>query len=122
MNTLVGVLLVLHGIAHSLGFVAAWQLSAEVAYKTTIMGGRVDVGDTGIRILGLLWLLIAAAFVFAGILTMLGHPAWLPAALGAATASIVLCATELPDARVGLVLSTAIMIALLAATRMGIMT
>jgi hypothetical protein len=37
-----------------------------VPYKTTIFGGGVDVGDTGIKIVGILWLLTALAFTGAG--------------------------------------------------------
>ena len=51
--------LIAHGLVHLLGFVVNWQLAslAEMPYKTTLLAGALDVGATGIRAVGLLWLL-----------------------------------------------------------------
>jgi hypothetical protein len=38
--------------------VSSWQIAtlAELPYNTTILAGRIDIGDAGIRAMGLLWL------------------------------------------------------------------
>ena len=61
---LIGVLIV-HGIAHLPGFAVPWQLitSAELPYRTTILAGRIDIGDVGVRTVGLAWAVAAAAFI-----------------------------------------------------------
>jgi hypothetical protein len=48
---------------------SSWRLAtlAERPYKATIFSGRLDVGDAGIRVIGVLWLLAALAFVVAAI-------------------------------------------------------
>jgi hypothetical protein len=40
-------------VAHLVGFVSSWKLAtlAELPYKTTVLAGRVDVGDAGIRMI-----------------------------------------------------------------------
>ena len=45
-------LLFAHGVAHVVGFLIYWRLIPEGqswTYKTTLLGGLVDVGDAGIR-------------------------------------------------------------------------
>ena len=67
MRWLLGFFLVAHGVAHLVGVVSSWKLAtlAELPYKTTILAGRIDVGDGGIRVIGGLWLLTALAFLVA---------------------------------------------------------
>jgi hypothetical protein len=57
-------LLIGHGVAHIVGFVVPWKLMQmpEMPYRTTILGGMMDVGDAGIRLMGVLWLSIGLAF------------------------------------------------------------
>jgi hypothetical protein len=63
MRFALAALLMAHGVAHLVGFVVPWRLvaSQEVAYRTTILASAIDVGDAGIRMLGIVWLLAAAA-------------------------------------------------------------
>ena len=69
MRFVLAFLLLAHGVAHLVGFVSSWKLAtlAELPYKTTVFSGRVDVGDAGIRVMGVLWLLAALAFLVAAI-------------------------------------------------------
>lgn len=62
-------LLAAHGVAHLVGFVSSWKLAtlAELPYKTTVFSVRVDVGEAGARVMGVLWLLAALAFLVAAI-------------------------------------------------------
>ena len=41
-----------HGIIHLIGVAVYWQLAVvnEIPYKTTLLGGRWDIGDMGMRI------------------------------------------------------------------------
>jgi hypothetical protein len=56
--------LVAHGIAHLVGFISSWKLAklVELPYKTTIFSDRLDMGG---RVIGVLWLLGALAFLVA---------------------------------------------------------
>jgi hypothetical protein len=59
-------------------FVVPWRL-AEVegfAYKTTLLSGNLDMGDAGIRMVGLLCLLAAVGFVVAGVAIFSLQPWW----------------------------------------------
>ena len=48
MRFVLALLLVAHGVAHLVGFVASWKLAtlAELPYKTTVFSGRVDVATS----------------------------------------------------------------------------
>ena len=69
MRIVVAALLIIHGVAHLPGFVVPWRLVAprEMPYKTTLFAGLVNVGDAGIRVVGMLWLVAALALAMCGI-------------------------------------------------------
>ncbi len=73
------VFLILHGLIHLLGPTAYWKLGKIEAlpYKTTLLGGAWDIGNTGIRVFGGLWLVPAFGFVVSGT-AMLAGAAWWP--------------------------------------------
>lgn len=109
-----GIFLALHGIAHTVAFFAQWELShfKGVSYNTTLFYGKVDVGDVGIRIDGLLWLVAAAAFVVVGL-----RLAWLRKAevrplLAVTLFSLALCVLGLSQAIVGVWIDAAILVGL----------
>src|SRR5947199_17315 len=58
MRWLLAGLLIAHGIAHVVGFVVPWKIltSKEMPYRTTILASSVDLGETGARLLGRMWL------------------------------------------------------------------
>ena len=121
MRIALAVLMLLHGIAHLPGFVAAWRPAGfgELPYKTTILAGRVDLGDAGIRVFGVLWLLIALGFVLTAAGAFTARSWWMVAVVGVALASLGLSVLEWPLARVGVVVNLAILAALLAGQRLG---
>lgn len=49
--------LMIHGLIHLLGFVVPWRLAKVdgLTYKTTVLAGRLDIGERGTRVIGLLW-------------------------------------------------------------------
>jgi hypothetical protein len=111
MRWALAVVLGVHGVAHLPGFVSSWRLAALPAlpYKTTIFAGRLDVGDAGIRLVGLLWLL-AAAGCLAGAAALALHAGWaLRAVWITLTASLILCASGWPEARIGLWVNVALL-------------
>jgi hypothetical protein len=98
-------LLLVHGFAHLVGFVVPWKLGKleEMPYKTTLLGGRWDVGDAGIRGMGVLWLLVGLTlFVLGGTLALTGLLVE-EQLMAFCFASSILCILGWPDSRLGLV-------------------
>jgi hypothetical protein len=107
----VAAFLAAHGFAHLVGFMGSWRLGelADAPYTTSILNGMVDVGDSGIRVLGLLWVVAGAAFAVAAVAVWrrgLGAARVLAAA---ALLSGAVCLAGLPAAGVGLVIDAAIL-------------
>jgi hypothetical protein len=114
MKTMLGIIMVLHGIAHGVGFAGAWGLSRNIPYKTTVLNGHIDMGPVGIRLVGVLWLLAGLTFVIAAVTAFTNQPTWLRATAIALIASTVLTAFELPEAKIGLALNGVMAVALIA--------
>lgn len=112
MRIVIGLLMILHGIAHLVGFVGPWRLSATVPFKTTILGGHLDLGATGIRAVGIVWLATAIAFAAVGVATLLRVSWWHSAAVLVAIVSLLLCVLELPAAKIGAILDVVILVLL----------
>jgi hypothetical protein len=115
------VLLGVHGVAHLAGFAVAFKLliSDEVPYRTQVLGGTVEVGDTGIRVVGVAWLLMAIAFAIAA--TGVGTRAsWaLPCSQMIVAASTAMCVIGWPDSRWGLLANVLIVSLLFVAAGTG---
>jgi hypothetical protein len=114
MRFVFAALLIAHGVAHLVGFVVPWKLvsTAEVPYRTTILGGVADLGDAGMRAVGVVWLVAALAFVLLAGAVLAGWNVklWVFAMLAL---SSVLCIVGWPEARVGLVVNAVLLAALL---------
>jgi hypothetical protein len=119
MRWVIAVVMALHGIAHMVGFAGSWQLAAsgDLPYKTTVLGGQVDLGSTGIRALGLVWVVASLAFVIVAAGAVLQTEWWMTAALSVSVASLALTILELPAARIGLALNVALIATLLLVQR-----
>ncbi|TAK16458.1 MAG: ABC transporter permease [Acidobacteria bacterium] len=120
MRFVFAALLAAHGIAHLVGFVASWRLAdlPDLPYKTTILGGRVDVEDGGIRIIGLFWFAAAAAFCLAAFAVAAQWPSALRLTGLVIAGSTLLCIVGWPDARIGLWLNLALAVLVVVAIRM----
>ncbi len=116
MNILLAIFLVVHGISHLVGFVVPWKLAVipEAPYKTTILKGTVDLGDSGIRIFGLIWLLLAVGFGTSAVLLFLKSTAWLPFTALITAVSLILSVLAWPESKVGIPVNILILAVLLA--------
>ena len=115
MRLILAGLMTLHGIAHLVGFAGAWQLAPakEIPSKTTVLGGHLQLGDTGIRVMGVLWLFAAVEFVVAAGGAVFNVRWWTNAALIVTAVSLAMTIIEWPEARFGFVVNVAILAALL---------
>jgi hypothetical protein len=118
MQIVIAVLMALHGVAHVPGFAVSWRLAdlQGMPYHTALFGGRVYVGDAGMRAVGILWLFAALAFVAIGVAALLNRSWWSTAAVATITLSLGLCTTEIKAARVG-VIANLVLFALVLAAR-----
>lgn len=114
-------LLIIHGLFHILGFLIFFRFieSEEIQYSTQVLGGRLDVGDLGMRVLGLIWLLVLVGMVAAGIGLLLGISWWFSAAMWSTLISTVVLVIGLPDTRVGLLANALIFILLFVGRSQG---
>jgi hypothetical protein len=121
MHIVLGLFLIAHGVAHLVGFVTYWKIASfeEMPYKTTLLSGKVVVGDTGIRIVGILWLLTGLAFAALGVGVITLQPWWYPLIIYLAIFSLVMCVLGWPDARFGVLINVLILVLLLLGNNFG---
>jgi hypothetical protein len=119
MRIVLGVFLLGHAIAHLPGFLVNLRLRSfpELPFRTTVLNGAVDVGEAGIKVVGLAWLTLAIALVVVAIATFTRVPYWQPLAYVTIGLSIVLCLLGWPDARVGVFANFAILMMIFFGTR-----
>lgn len=121
MRHALSALLAAHGVAHLVGFLVPWRLmtAPDMPFKTTLLAGRVDVGEAGIKAIGALWLLTAVAMIVAAAGVAL-QTRWAGIlVLPVVAVSLVLCLAELPQARIGLVLNGVLVLILLLHPTLG---
>ncbi|UCD43503.1 MAG: ABC transporter permease [Chloroflexota bacterium] len=121
MQIIFGIFLIAHGIAHLVGFVTYWRIASfeEMPYKTTLLSDRVDVGDAGIRIVGIFWLLTGLAFAVLGIGVITLQPWWYPLIIYLSIFSLLMCILGWPDARFGALINLIILAFLVLANNFG---
>ncbi|HVO72321.1 MAG TPA: hypothetical protein VMT24_19870 [Aggregatilineaceae bacterium] len=107
--------LVAHGMAHLMATSVYWKLkeSPDLVYQTTVLSGRLDLGETGIWIYGLLWLVTGIGTAVAGVGLGLNTRWARPLLLAATLLSLALCALVLDRAIVGAVIDVVILVGLL---------
>jgi hypothetical protein len=103
MKIFIAIILFMHGFIHLFGFVVPWKITKleEMPYKTTVLNGSLNIGDLGIRIVGVLWLLIAIAFFLSIYLMFSQNPFWFFFTVIVTLISIVLCILGWPDSKIG---------------------
>lgn len=114
-----GLFVIAHGIAHLMATSVYWRLteSPDLPYTTLILGGQLDLGETGVQLFGAVWLL-AGLFTAAGGAALMAR---LPRArlilLAAALFSLAICLLVYDRAQVGIVINLAILLAVAVAQR-----
>lgn len=110
-------LIAIHGLIHLMGFVAYWPLAeiAELPYKTAVLGGRLELGQTGMRLFSLFWLLAAVGLAGSAIGLAAGQRWWLPVMLAATVVSLVVTALDWSNAFRGTLISLVLLVPLLLA-------
>ncbi|MEA2545521.1 MAG: hypothetical protein QOI09_794 [Chloroflexota bacterium] len=104
-------LLALHGLIHLIGFMSPWRIATleGFAYRTTVLGGAQDVGDVGVRLIGLVWLGLTFGFLAAGYAVWRRKP-WAVGLTGVlAIASVIVCVAGLPETAAGVAIDVVIL-------------
>ena len=110
--TIIGAsVLVLHGLIHLMGTAAYLKLAVieQLPYKTTLLGGRWDLGASGIAVYGALWALAASGFIVAAGALLAGWQWWQPVLLGVTLLSLALTALDWGVAYTGVIVNSVIL-------------
>jgi len=110
MRFLLAFVLFAHGVAHLVGMAGSWKLATfpDVPYQTSIVAGRIEVGDAGMRVVGALWLFAGLLFIVAAAGVATTMP-WAFRLTGICIAfSLAMCVTGWPQAHIGLWLNLAL--------------
>jgi hypothetical protein len=119
MRHVLTVFTLIHGIGHLPGFAVSWRLltTAELPYRTSILGGRLDLGDAGIRAWGLVWLALSIAFGVIAVGIWSRSSWWLGALTAVVGISSLFCLFALPETRLGLAANAIVFVLACAAVR-----
>jgi hypothetical protein len=122
MRIVLALFLLAHGVAHLVGFVSSFKLATlpELPYKTTIFSGRIDVGDAGVQVMGVLWLLTAVGFLVAAFAVATATDSATRLMLAAVIASLTLCVAGWPDARIGVAVNLSLILLLAIGARLNL--
>jgi len=114
-------LLIFHGLVHILGFLIFFEITEvdTLQYSTKVLGGRFDIGKFGMRVLGVIWLLILIIMVASGIGLLLGTSWWFTLALWSTAASTVVTILGWPDTKFGLLINVLVFIVLFLGNSQG---
>ena len=106
-----GFVLIAHGLIHLMGTTVYLRLGdvQGFAYKTTLLGGRWDVGSTGIGILGALWAVAALGFIVSSVGMLTGKGWWQPVLIAVSVFSLVLTGLDSSLAFAGVFLNIIIL-------------
>jgi hypothetical protein len=100
-----------HGLIHLIGFVVPWQVVAVEGfpYRTTVLDGTADLGEIGVRVVGVIWLVCAIGFIVAAV-GLLRRTTWaLPLTAILAIVSLVVCVVGLPETAMGIAVNVLIL-------------
>lgn len=115
MKIILVIFLLGHAIAHLVGFVVPWKIAKleEMPYSTKIFFTKIDLGEQGIRLYGILWLLAFCFFLVDGILILLGYDSWQMLVLISSLYSLILTIFGLPLSKIGIVANVILLLFLL---------
>ena len=121
INVLAAIYLIVHGIIHVLGFVVNFQIAEieGVRYSTAVLAGKVNIGVVGIRVLGIVWLLIAVAFVISGVGIFFSPSWWWSFTLATNVVSLIVTVLGWPDSKFGVLANVIILLFLFIGPNLG---
>ncbi len=114
VTIIASIVLILHGLVHLMGTVVYTKMGSieGLKYKTTLLGGRWDLGERGIAVYGALWAVAAVAFIVAAAALWAGAEWWRPLVVVVTLFSLALTALDLSVAYAGAALNVLILAAL----------
>jgi len=101
MRTIAALILTLHGIAHWVGFRAAFWSTFLPLRRLVTLPRRLE---------GVVWLLLGVGFLTVAALVVLEHDTYRGLLLGCLLASMVMCTVAWPDARIGLLIDAGLLL------------
>jgi hypothetical protein len=105
------VVLALHGLVHLIGFVVPWRLATieGFPYHSSVLNGSWEIGDFGVRAIGIVWLVLAVGFVVAAFGVWRGE-SWAPLLTAVlAIVSLAVSVVGLPEASAGIAINVLIL-------------
>jgi hypothetical protein len=107
--------LLAHAIAHLPGFISAYKIAElkELPYSTKIFFKKVEIGELGVKIYGLIWLILSIIFLIAVILLLLSRPVFKDTVLVASSLSLLISVAGLPETKFGVIINILLIVYLL---------
>jgi len=120
-NVLLAVALGIHGLIHIIGFLAYFKLvqMKDNPYKTTLLAGRWEIGDGGIRAFGMVWLVLMIGYITGATGLAFDQSWWYPLTVAMTAASLIICILDVPGTKFGLIINVVLLILLLAGPHIG---
>ena len=120
LTMIAAIVLVLHGLIHLMGTAAYLKLAViqQLPYKTTVLGGRWELGTGGTAVYGALWALVAVGFIVAALALLMNWHWWQPVLVGVTLFSLVLTTLDWAVAYTGVIVNIAILAMLWLGPRM----
>lgn len=106
VRILFGILLIGHGLIHSIGFFSEWNLGRPSFLRSNML---IPLNDTGARIAGVMWLIAGLLWIAIGILYFLKKQFYWKAALVALAISQLLIIIYWPYAQFGTIMNVMVL-------------
>lgn len=111
IQIILAILISLHGLIHLMG-PAVYMKLTEIqgfGYKTTLIDGRWNLGEKGIRVFGALWIVPALGFILAAVALLAGWVWFQPALIVVTLISLVLTILDYRIAYAGVIINILIL-------------
>ena len=111
IKTITALVLIAHGLIHLMGTIVYMKLGEIPGfnYKTTLLGGRWDLGVNGMRSFGALWIFPAVGFIIIGIALLMNLSWWRSMLVPVTLFSLILTDVDWNIAYAGLIVNIAIL-------------
>jgi hypothetical protein len=111
IQIILAIIISLHGLIHLMG-PAVYMKLTEIqgfSYKTTLIDGRWNLGEKGIRVFGALWIVPALGFILAAVALLAGWVWFQPALIVVTLISLVLTILDYRIAYAGVIINILIL-------------